>query len=91
MMKLERFDVYEKFINDLFSTGNVSCLNLVPVENIDVANIIKEKGLDFDDSYQFIVSQKFNIQIVTFDKDFKKSGIKTLTPREAIDKFKKMK
>ncbi len=91
LTKLERFDIFDKFILDLFSNGDVSCLSIKPLENINVANYIKEMSLDFDDSYQFVISQKFEIQIVTFDKDFKKRGIKTLTPKEAIEKFKKMK
>jgi len=91
LTRLERLNILDKFIHDLFSNGDVSCLSLEPVENINVSNYIKEKKLDFDDSYQFVISKKFDIQIVTFDKDFRKSGIKTLTPKEAIEKFKKKK
>jgi len=89
--RLKKLNVFDDFVNDLFSTGNVACLNLEPIDNLEVSKLIKSKGLDYDDSYQVIVSQKFEIQIVTFDGDFKEKGFKTLSPKEAIEKFKKIK
>lgn len=86
--RLEKLDVFNGFIEDLFSYGNVSCLQTEPLDNFDIIKIIKEKQLDYDDAYQELISQKFDLQIVTFDKDFRKSGITTLTPQEAIDQFK---
>ena len=40
--------------------------------------------LDFDDSYQFSVAQKYDLTIVSFDKDFNAKGIKKQTPDEIV-------
>lgn len=87
--RLKKLSVFDDFVNDLFSTGYVTCLNLEPIDNLKISKLIKEKGFDYDDSYQVLVSQKYDIQIVTFDGDFKEKGIKTLSPKEAIEKFKR--
>ncbi len=86
--RLEKIALFNNFISDLFLDGNVSCLGIEPLDNIDVSKLITDKNLDYDDAYQVAVSQKYNIEIVTFDKDFKKSGIKTLSPNEALEKYK---
>ena len=53
---------------------------------IDVTKNIKKYNLDFDDSYQFTVAEKFSMTLVTFDKDFKVVGLKKKTPQEIINK-----
>jgi predicted nucleic acid-binding protein len=45
--------------------------------------------LDFDDAYQYQVASKYEINLVTFDQDFRKSRIKALAPLEAVQLFKK--
>jgi len=43
--------------------------------------LIKQKfNLDFDDVYQYVVAEKFDLTIVSFDSDFDKTylGRKTL-------------
>jgi predicted nucleic acid-binding protein len=49
-------------------------------------NNIRRYKLDFDDSYQFSIAQKFDLILVTFDKDFNVRGIKKNTPDEIIEK-----
>ncbi len=91
---LDRFgkmSLFFDFVNDLFVKGNVSCLGIAPLENIELSRMISEHNLDFDDSYQVIVSQKYSIHFVTFDKDFKKRGIKAISPKEALLMYKKAK
>lgn len=91
MYKLDKLDVFNVFIDDLFVHGSVSCLQTSPTDNQDIIRVILDKNLDYDDAYQVIISQLFDLQIVTFDKDFKKSGIITLTPKEAGEKFRRSK
>jgi predicted nucleic acid-binding protein len=45
----------------------------------------KSKILDFDDSYQYCIAQKYELTIVTFDKDFNAKGIRKSTPDEIIE------
>ena len=88
--RLEKIEVFNEFINDLFLNNTVACLSIEPYENIEISKLITDKELDYDDAYQAVVSKKYEIEIVTFDKDFKKSGIKTLSPKEALENYKKI-
>lgn len=52
---------------------------------------IREFDLDFDDAYQLTISQKYDLTIVTFDKDFNAKGINKVRPEEVKKEKEKMK
>ena len=84
LSKLKKYDVFEKFINDLFINGQIELLSLDSADLLDVIYNIEKFNLDFDDSYQLTVAQKYDLTLVTFDKDFKKKGIKKKTPDNIV-------
>ncbi len=86
LSRLKKFDVFEKFIEDLFVYGQIELLALDTVDLLDVITNIQKYKLDFDDSYQFSIAQKYDLTIITFDKDFNIEGIKKNSPDEIIDK-----
>ena len=88
MSNLEKYDDYFIFIDDLFINAEMIQLELAPEETKEVFEKIKESNLDFDDAYQYYIGQKYNLKIVTFDQDFKKSGIPTYEPKEALSLIK---
>ena len=85
LSRLKKNDVFDMFINDLFFHGQLEQLALDPVDLLEVNSNIRKYKLDFDDSYQFTISQKFDLTIVTFDKDFNILGIKKKSPDEVIE------
>lgn len=87
LSRLEKYDIFEKFINDLFINGQIELLSLNPTDLHDVIGNIRKYKLDFDDSYQFSVAQKYDLTIVTFDKDFNAKGIKKQTPDDIVGKI----
>jgi predicted nucleic acid-binding protein len=86
LSRLKKYNVLEKFLNDLFVNGQIELLSLYSVDLLDVIENIKKHKFDFDDSYQYTVAQKFDLTIVTFDKDCNVKGIKKKTPEEIIKK-----
>ncbi len=86
LSRLKKFDVFEKFIEDLFVNGQLELLSLDTVDLLDVITNIQKYKLDFDDSYQFSIAQKYDLTIITFDKDFNVKGIKKNSPDEIIEK-----
>ena len=54
-----------------------------------ILKIMKTTNLDFDDAYQITICKLFDLQLITFDKDFKNNQIKTISPSEAIEIYKK--
>ena len=85
LSRLKKYDIFEKFINDLFINGQIELLSLDSSDLLDVINNIQKYKLDFDDSYQFSVAQKYDLTIVTFDKDFNIKGIKKKTPDDIVE------
>ena len=76
LSRLKKYDIFEKFINDLFINGQIELLSLDSSDLLDVIENIQKYRLDFDDSYQYSVAQKYDLTIITFDKDFNAKGIK---------------
>ncbi|MGV8094673.1 MAG: type II toxin-antitoxin system VapC family toxin [Mangrovibacterium sp.] len=85
LSRLKRYDVFEKFIDDLFINGQIELLTLDTMDLLDVVGNIQKYKLDFDDSYQLSVAQKYDLTILTFDKDFNIKGIRKNTPEEIIE------
>ena len=78
--KLEKFSV---FIDDILNTG-IRILKLTPTQTLRVINASTELKLDFDDAYQYIISEVFNLEIISFDQDFDKLEKGRRKPNELI-------
>jgi predicted nucleic acid-binding protein len=85
MSNLKKFEEYSIFIDDLFNYGDVTQLALDAKETKEVMKYIEKSNLDFDDSYQYCLSEKYSLEIVSFDQDFIKNDIKVYTPKEALN------
>jgi uncharacterized protein len=86
LSRLKKYDIFEKFINDLFINGQIELLSLDSSDLLDVIGNIQKYKLDFDDSYQFSIAQKYDLTIITFDKDFNIKGIKKKSPDDIVGK-----
>lgn len=84
LSRLNKTEILKVFLNDLFINGQIEQLALDTLDLIDVADNIKKYNLDFDDSYQYTVAEKYGLILVTFDKDFLAVGLKKMTPQEII-------
>ena len=70
LFRNNKIEVYINFINDILPNIDLLSLNKQDYELVSLnAN---KYNLDFDDSYQCAIADKFEIGIVTMDKDFKK-------------------
>ena len=84
LSRLKKYYIFETFINDLFKSGQIELLSLDPVDLLDVIDKIQKYKFDFDDAYQFSVAQKYDLTIITFDKDFNAKGIKKKSPDDIV-------
>lgn len=84
LSRLKKLDVFERFIDDLFINGQLEQLSLDVIDLLNVAMNIKKYKLDFDDAYQFSIAQKYDMTLITFDKNFNIKGIKKNTPDEIV-------
>ncbi|HET6402313.1 MAG TPA: PIN domain-containing protein [Candidatus Kapabacteria bacterium] len=75
LYRRKKLHLYAEFIRDL---GEKLQLVVLPVDALEnIHSVITESGLDFDDAYQLIAAQTFGLEIVTFDRDFRRvvSGV----------------
>lgn len=86
---LKKPDVFFSFVTDVFVRGDVQMVSLSSTEHLELSRSLKERSLDFDDAYQYLISTKYQLTLVSFDKDFKKADIPVLEPLEALEDFNK--
>jgi predicted nucleic acid-binding protein len=82
LLKIKMPDVLKKFIEDIIIRGGVQVFSLNPSEIINVMGIANRFHLDFDDAYQYAVAEKYNLQIISFDRDFDKTKLGRKEPSE---------
>jgi predicted nucleic acid-binding protein len=47
---------------------------------VRVEQVAAAFGLDFDDAYQYVVAEKFDLVLVSFDTDFDRTDKKRMIP-----------
>ncbi len=84
LCKLKMPEIFTMFVNDLFKTAAISQVVLCPHELIEIPEVIRLYNLNFDDTYQYLVAKNNQLELITFDNDFKRAGIITKKPSEII-------
>jgi predicted nucleic acid-binding protein len=64
------FNTYNSFYEDIIL--HVDLLSLNKEDMKQIPSVSSKHSFDFDDAYQYCIAQKYNLTIVTMDKDFSK-------------------
>ena len=73
----------KKLLMFMLSLENLHIRGTSLEDNLKVLDLAGQKKLDFDDALQYYTAKETGCEsIVTLDSDFRKAGIKTLTPSE---------
>ena len=80
LLRLKRFDLFLRSVKDLFLSEVIALLRLGVEDMAKVTEVAQTFSLDFDDSYQYVAAEKFNLDLLSFDRDFDRTprGRKTL-------------
>lgn len=89
LFKHKKTSLFNEFIYDLFSRGGVQLIQLNPFDQLDLAEVNRKYKLDFDDAYQYNLTEKYNLHLVSFDRDFIRSGVNSITPAKAVELYLK--
>lgn len=79
LVRREKYDEFLRSLNDLVVAG----VNIVRLDASDLSTVMdgsKKFNLDFDDAYQYTLAEKYNLTIVSFDKDFDRTERGRKTP-----------
>jgi predicted nucleic acid-binding protein len=83
LFRLKRFTLFLPFLEDLIGNGIViRSLNLEDLKTLD--QLMQEFNLDFDDAYQYAVAEKYDLQLISFDKDFDRTERNRKEPIEIL-------
>jgi len=72
--------LFSDLVHDLFGEGGITILALGSEDIVRVEEVAAAFGLDFDDAYQYVVAEKFDLVLVSFDGDFDRTDKKRMTP-----------
>ena len=84
LFRYKKLKLLETFIEDLFINAKIELLSLDSIDLLKVSVNSKKFKLDFDDSYQLTLAQKFDLTLITFDMDFIAKGLKVKSPDEIM-------
>ncbi len=74
LIKQKKINVFDQFLRDILPYSTI--LSLSKDKYSEITNITSKYKLDFDDSYQCLIANEFEIGIKTMDMDFSKiSGV----------------
>jgi predicted nucleic acid-binding protein len=76
--------LFSEFVRDLFGEGGITILSLGTEDIVRVEQVAAAFGLDFDDAYQYVVAEKFDLALVSFDTDFDRTDKKRIVPAGII-------
>lgn len=79
LFKLKKFDLFISFLDDMIIDG-ITILLLKSEELRKVNEIARKFNLDFDDAYQYLVAEKYDLQLISFDRDFERTERKQKEP-----------
>jgi len=84
LTRLHRAEALLRFVQDAFIDGAVTLIHLRPEDTQRMLDVIEQFKLDFDDAYQYVAAEKYNLTLVSFDGDFDRTERGKKTPAEIL-------
>ena len=83
LYRLNNFEIFISFVEDIVIDG-IRILSLNPEDLKGLGQTTEKFNLDFDDAYQYGVAAKYELQLISFDKDFDQTERKRKEPAEVL-------
>jgi predicted nucleic acid-binding protein len=82
LIRDDRPAVFGNLVTDLIINGGIQVVRLEDTDLLTVIDIAQTYKLDFDDAYQYVLAEKHNLTIVSFDAHFDKTPRGRKTPAQ---------
>ncbi|MDO8634274.1 MAG: PIN domain-containing protein [archaeon] len=80
-----KMPVAKKFVKYVKAFQALQTINTSLEDDFEILEAMTKFGLDFDDALQYYMAKQIGCtEIITFDKDFKKTDLKPITPSQAL-------
>lgn len=83
LFRLGKHEIFISFLNDLIVDGIV-VLSLCPEDLVKLKRVAQRFNLDFDDVYQYMAAEKYQLQLISFDGDFDMTETGRKEPSEVV-------
>jgi hypothetical protein len=80
LTRLNKDDAFAQFMTDAFEGAGTRLLRLGAADMKALLAARKQFGLDFDDAYQYVTAEKYNLILLSFDADFDRTARGRMTP-----------
>jgi len=84
LSRLNQMEALLRFVQDVFLDGAVGLIHLEPGDTERLVRVTEQFNLDFDDAYQYVAAEKYNLALVSFDSDFDHTERGRKTPTEVL-------
>ena len=84
MQRLDRLAGLLLFTQDVFTRAEASLVRLEPDDTERLVAVMEEFRLDYDDAYQYVASEKYDLSIISFDADFDRTARRRRTPADVL-------
>ena len=74
----------DQAVQDLLVTGGMGLARLEIEDMQDIVQAAQKFRLDFDDAYQYVAAEKYELIIVSFDGDFDRTERGRTTPADVL-------
>ena len=83
LFRLEKYELFTSFVEDMIING-MEILSSSPEDLMKLDRTAQQYNLDFDDAYQYMLAEKHQLQLISFDKDFDSTKIGRKEPSEIV-------
>ena len=85
LMRTGKSSLWEEFVSDVVERSETRLVSLGVEELKHIPALGLQLGLDFDDAYQYVVAEKYNLTLVSFDADFDRTPRGRQTPGQILE------
>lgn len=84
LFRRKQHESFHAFLDDVLLNGRIGMLSLLPDDMNSVISASQKFGLDFDDAYQYVVANKHDLMLISFDADFQRTDKGYKTPSQIL-------
>lgn len=84
LTKLKKEELFKSFLSDTIEGSGIGVLRLNTDDLKHLSTVCQKYQFNFDDAYQYVSSEKYELVIVSFDGDFDRTDRKRRTPSESL-------
>ncbi|MEK6681419.1 MAG: PIN domain-containing protein [Nitrospirota bacterium] len=84
LFRRKQHDIFREFVKDMIFDTGIEMMSLFAEDMDAVINRAQRFRLDFDDAYQYVTSERYNLTIISFDNDFDRTERGRKTPAEVL-------